>query len=121
MSSATGSSTGRRVIAEALQSVGIDTVFTVAGGHFLPTYHEIGRLGRPRVVAARHEQGAGYMASGYGLVTGRAGVVLSGAPGPGATNLVTAVANAHSRLDPAGRAHRPSRPALPAPQHSPVL
>ena len=87
---------GRRVIAEALHNTGADAVFTVAGGHFLPTYHELGRLGSPRIVAARHEQGAGYMASGYALVTGRPGVVLSGAPGPGATNLVTAVANAQA-------------------------
>ena len=86
--------TGRRAIALALQQAGIDTVFTVAGGHFLPAYHEMGRLDGLRVVAARHEQGAGYMASGYALATGRPGVVLSGAPGPGATNLVTAVANA---------------------------
>ncbi|MCY4425298.1 MAG: thiamine pyrophosphate-binding protein [Acidimicrobiaceae bacterium] len=87
---------GRRVIAEALHHTGADAVFTVAGGHFLPTYHELGRLGSPRIVAARHEQGAGYMASGYALATGRPGVVLSGAPGPGATNLVTAVANAQA-------------------------
>ena len=87
---------GRRVIAEAVRDTGAAAVFTVAGGHFLPTYHELGRLGSPRVVAARHEQGAGYMASGYALVTGEPGVVLSGAPGPGATNLVTAVANAQA-------------------------
>jgi len=87
---------GRRAIAEAIRDAGIDTLFTVAGGHFLPTFHEIGNLGATRVVAARHEQGAGYMASGYALVTGRPGVVFSGAPGPGATNLVTAVANAQA-------------------------
>ena len=86
--------TGRRAIALALRQAGVDTVFTVAGGHFLPAYHEMGRLDGLRVVAARHEQGAGYMASGWALVTGRPGAVLSGAPGPGATNLVTAVANA---------------------------
>lgn len=85
---------GRRFLAEVIRDAGIETVFTVAGGHFLPTYHEMGQLGAPQVVAARHEQGAGYMASGYALATGRPGVVFSGAPGPGATNLVTAVANA---------------------------
>lgn len=85
---------GRRFLAEVLRDAGIETVFTVAGGHFLPTYHEMGRIGAPQVVAARHEQGAGCMASGYALATGRPGVVFSGAPGPGATNLVTAVANA---------------------------
>ncbi len=85
---------GRRFLAEVMRDAGIETVFTVAGGHFLPTYHEMGQIGAPQVVAARHEQGAGYMASGYALATGRPGVVFSGAPGPGATNLVTAVANA---------------------------
>ncbi len=87
---------GREVIARALSLAAVDTVFTVAGGHFLPTYHALGQLGQIKVVAARHEQGAGYMASGYALVTGRPGVVFSGAPGPGATNLVTAVANAYA-------------------------
>ena len=96
MSTITRNLTGRRVIAEAIRDAGIETVFTVAGGHFLPTYHEIGRLGTPEIIAARHEQGAGYMASGYALAAGRPGVVFSGAPGPGATNLVTAVANAQA-------------------------
>ena len=96
MSLTSDSIIGRRAIAEAIRDAGIDTLFTVAGGHFLPTFHEIGKLAATRVVAARHEQGAGYMASGHALVTGRPGVVFSGAPGPGATNLVTAVANAQA-------------------------
>lgn len=96
MSTTEESVIGRRAIAEAIRDAGIDTVFTVAGGHFLPTYNEIGELDDINIVCARHEQGAGYMASGYGLVTGKPGVVLSGAPGPGATNLVTAVANAYA-------------------------
>lgn len=87
---------GRRLIAEAIGGAGIGTVFTVAGGHFLPTYHELGRSGSVRVIPARHEQGAGYMASGYALASGEPGVVMSGAPGPGATNLVTSVANAQA-------------------------
>ena len=87
---------GSKIIAEAIRDVGIETVFTVAGGHFLPTYNEIGILGETTIVTARHEQGAGYMASGYALATGRVGVVFSGAPGPGATNLVTSVANAQA-------------------------
>ena len=87
---------GNRIIAEAIRDIGIETVFTVAGGHFLPTYNEIGILGETTIVTARHEQGAGYMASGYALATGRVGVVFSGAPGPGATNLVTSVANAQA-------------------------
>ena len=87
---------GNQIIAEAIRDVGIETLFTVAGGHFLPTYNEIGILGETTIVTARHEQGAGYMASGYALATGRVGVVFSGAPGPGATNLVTSVANAQA-------------------------
>ena len=71
-------------------------MFTVAGGHFLPTYHELGCSSAATVIPARHEQGAGYMASGYALAKGEPGVVLSGAPGPGATNLVTSVANAQA-------------------------
>lgn len=85
---------GSHVIATAIRAAGIDTVFTVAGGHFLPTYNEFGKLGAPNIVAARHELGAGYMASGFALSTGKPGAVFSGAPGPGATNLVTPVANA---------------------------
>ena len=54
---------GNKIIAEAIRDVGIETVFTVAGGHFLPTYNEIGIIGATRIVTARHEQGAGYMAS----------------------------------------------------------
>ena len=87
---------GNKIIAEAIRDVGIETIFTVAGGHFLPTYNEIGIIGATKIISARHEQGAGYMASGYALATGRVGVVLSGAPGPGATNLVTSVANAQA-------------------------
>jgi acetolactate synthase-1/2/3 large subunit len=87
---------GNKIIAEAIRDVGIETIFTVAGGHFLPTYNEIGIIGATKIIPARHEQGAGYMASGYALATGRVGVVLSGAPGPGATNLVTSVANAQA-------------------------
>ena len=96
MSEASADLQGRRVIAEAISAAGIDTLFTVAGGHFLPTYHELGRSGAATVIPARHEQGAGYMASGYALASGEPGVVLSGAPGPGATNLVTSVANAQA-------------------------
>ena len=96
MPEASGDLLGRRLIAEAINAAGVGAVFTVAGGHFLPTYHELGRSGALRVIPARHEQGAGYMASGYALAKGEPGVVLSGAPGPGATNLVTSVANAQA-------------------------
>ena len=96
MSEPSGDLSGRRIIADAISAAGIGAVFTVAGGHFLPTYHELGRSSVAAVIPARHEQGAGYMASGYALAKGEPGVVLSGAPGPGATNLVTSVANAQA-------------------------
>ena len=87
---------GSQALATAMVEGGIETIFTLAGGHFLPTYEAIGKQGRIEIVAARHELGAGYMASGYALATGTPGVVFSGAPGPGATNLVTPVANAQA-------------------------
>ena len=96
MSEPSGELSGHRIIADAIGAAGVDAVFTVAGGHFLPTYHEMGRSSAAAVIPARHEQGAGYMASGYALAKGEPGVVLSGAPGPGATNLVTPVANAQA-------------------------
>ena len=96
MSEPSGDLSGRRIIADAISAAGVGAVFTVAGGHFLPTYHELGRSSVAAVIPARHEQGAGYMASGYALAKGEPGVVLSGAPGPGATNLVTSVANAQA-------------------------
>ena len=65
-----GRISGARFVAEALHNAGIDTLFTVPGGHFLPTYHEIGQLGTIGVITARHEQGAGYMASGCARVSG---------------------------------------------------
>ena len=85
---------GSHALAHALHGAGIRTLFTVPGGHFLPTYRAFAKTGVPRVISARHELGAGYMASGYALASGRIGAVLSGAPGPGATNLATPVANA---------------------------
>ena len=85
---------GSEVIASALADAEIKTIFTLAGGHFLPTYEAIGSQKRIEIIAARHELGAGYMASGYALASGQTGVVFSGAPGPGATNLLTPVANA---------------------------
>ena len=94
MSNSQGIIKGSEVIASALADSGIDTIFTLAGGHFLPTYEAIGSQKRIEIIAARHELGAGYMASGYALASGKTGVVFSGAPGPGATNLVTPVANA---------------------------
>ena len=86
--------TGGRLVARALAAAGIDTVFTLVGGHTTPVVdacHEIGI----RLVDVRHEETAGHMAHAWARVTGRTGVVLVTA-GPGVTNTATAVANAWS-------------------------
>ena len=71
MSNSQGTIKGSEVIASALADSGIDTIFTLAGGHFLPTYEAIGSQKRIEIIAARHELGAGYMASGYALASGK--------------------------------------------------
>jgi acetolactate synthase I/II/III large subunit len=86
---------GAEVIVGALERLGVEVVFGVPGGAILPAYDPI-RDSVIRHVLARHEQGAGHMAEGYALATGRTGVVLA-TSGPGATNLVTPLMNA--RLD----------------------
>ncbi|HSJ27782.1 MAG TPA: thiamine pyrophosphate-binding protein, partial [Acidimicrobiia bacterium] len=83
---------GAQALLATLELLGVDTVFGVPGGAILPVYDAL--VGSPlRHVAARHEQGAGHMAEGYAMATGRPGVVFS-TSGPGATNLVTPLMNA---------------------------
>lgn len=84
---------GGRLVARALRRHGIDHVFTLCGGHIQAIYD--GCLDEEiRVVDTRHEATAGHAADGYARVTGRPGVCLVTA-GPGVTNVVTALANAH--------------------------
>jgi acetolactate synthase-1/2/3 large subunit len=79
--------TGAQALIHALESQGVDIVFGVPGGAILPAYDPL--LDSPiRHVLARHEQGAGHMASGYAHATGRVGVMIA-TSGPGATNLIT--------------------------------
>ena len=83
---------GAEALLATLDLLGVDTVFGVPGGAILPVYDAL--VASPiRHVAARHEQGAGHMAEGYAMATGRPGVVFS-TSGPGATNLVTPLMNA---------------------------
>jgi len=84
--------TGAQALIRALELEGVDTIFGVPGGAILPAYDPI--LDSPiRHVLARHEQGAGHMASGYAHASGRVGVVMA-TSGPGATNLVTPLQDA---------------------------
>jgi acetolactate synthase-1/2/3 large subunit len=79
-------------IMECLKAEGVDTVFGIPGGANLPTYDALYDAGI-RHVQCRHEQGAGHAAEGYAKASGRVGVALA-TSGPGATNLVTAIADA---------------------------
>jgi acetolactate synthase I/II/III large subunit len=77
---------------ECLKAEGVDTVFGIPGGANLPTYDALYDAGI-RHVLCRHEQGAGHAAEGYAKASGKVGVALA-TSGPGATNLVTAIADA---------------------------
>jgi acetolactate synthase-1/2/3 large subunit len=79
-------------IIECLKAEGVETVFGIPGGANLPTYDAL-YDGGIRHVLCRHEQGAGHAAEGYAKASGRVGVALA-TSGPGATNLVTAIADA---------------------------
>src|SRR4051812_47461640 len=84
---------GSDAILRALEHEGVEVAFGIPGGAILPTYDAIARGTSVRHVLARHEQGAGHMAEGYARASGQVGVAIA-TSGPGATNLVTAMADA---------------------------
>ena len=84
---------GSDAILRSLEAEGVEVMFGIPGGAILPTYDAIARGTSVRHVLARHEQGAGHMAEGYARASGKAGVAIA-TSGPGATNLVTAIADA---------------------------
>ncbi|MFX4291453.1 acetolactate synthase large subunit [Streptomyces bohaiensis] len=86
--------TGAQSLIRSLESVGADTVFGIPGGAILPAYDPMMDSGTVRHILVRHEQGAGHAATGYAQATGRVGVCMA-TSGPGATNLVTPIADAH--------------------------
>ena len=85
---------GAKAIVRALEEVGVDVVFGIPGGAVLPLYDPLMDSTRVRHILVRHEQGGGHAASGYAHATGRVGVCIA-TSGPGATNLVTALADAN--------------------------
>ena len=85
--------TGADAILRCLEAEGVEVMFGIPGGAILPLYDAIARGSTVRHVLARHEQGAGHMAEGYARASGRVGVAIA-TSGPGATNLVTPIANA---------------------------
>jgi acetolactate synthase-1/2/3 large subunit len=85
--------TGAQALVLALENVGAEVVFGVPGGAVLPAYDPLLDSTKIRHILVRHEQGAGHAATGYAQATGRVGVCMA-TSGPGATNLVTPIADA---------------------------
>ncbi len=83
---------GAEIVVALLARQGIKIIAGIPGGSNLPIYNALGKSGI-RHILARHEQGAGFIAQGMARTTGRAGVCLA-TSGPGATNLLTPIADA---------------------------
>ncbi len=86
--------TGAQSLVRALEHAGVEVIFGIPGGAILPAYDPLFDSEKIRHILVRHEQGAGHAAQGYAMVTGKVGVCMA-TSGPGATNLVTALADAH--------------------------
>lgn len=85
--------TGAQSVIRSLEELDVDVIFGIPGGAVLPVYDPLFDSKKLRHVLVRHEQGAGHAASGYAHATGKVGVCMA-TSGPGATNLVTALADA---------------------------
>ncbi len=90
--------TGAQALIKSLEMEGVEVIFGLPGGAILPVYDPL-IDSSVRHVLVRHEQGAGHMAEGYALATGRPGVAMV-TSGPGATNIVTPIGNAHMDSTP---------------------
>ncbi|HEY1574424.1 MAG TPA: acetolactate synthase large subunit [Pseudonocardiaceae bacterium] len=86
--------TGAQSLVRSLESVGCEVVFGIPGGAIMPAYDALLDSTKVRHVLVRHEQGAGHAATGYAQATGKVGVCVA-TSGPGATNLVTPLADAY--------------------------
>jgi acetolactate synthase-1/2/3 large subunit len=86
--------TGAQAVIRSLEELGVDVIFGIPGGAVLPLYDPLFYSQKLRHVLVRHEQGAGHAASGYAHATGKVGVCMA-TSGPGATNLVTPLADAY--------------------------
>ena len=85
--------TGAQAVVRSLEEIGTEVVFGIPGGAILPVYDPLYDAAKVRHVLVRHEQGAGHAATGYAQATGKVGVCMA-TSGPGATNLVTPLADA---------------------------
>nr|WP_260103652.1 acetolactate synthase large subunit [Pseudoclavibacter alba] len=86
--------TGAQAVVRSLEELGVTDVFGLPGGAILPVYDPLLDAAKIRHILVRHEQGAGHAAEGYASATGKVGVCIA-TSGPGATNLVTAIADAY--------------------------
>ncbi|WP_424890537.1 acetolactate synthase large subunit [Streptomyces sp. XH2] len=86
--------TGAQSLVRSLEEVGVDTAFGIPGGAITPAYDALMDSAKIRHILVRHEQGAGHAATGYAQATGKVGVCMA-TSGPGATNLVTPIADAY--------------------------
>ncbi len=86
--------TGAQSLVRSLEEIGCEVVFGLPGGTILPAYDPLLDSDKVRHILVRHEQGAGHAATGYAQATGKVGVCMA-TSGPGATNLVTPIADAH--------------------------
>jgi len=86
--------TGAQSLVRSLEHADVEVVFGIPGGAILPAYDPLMDSKSVRHILVRHEQGAGHAAEGYAAATGRVGVCMA-TSGPGATNLVTPIADAH--------------------------
>ncbi len=90
--------TGAQALVASLERMGVDVAFGIPGGAILPAYDPL-YDSKIRHILVRHEQGAGHAAEGYAMSSGRVGVCIA-TSGPGATNLVTPIANAYMDSTP---------------------
>src|SRR6186997_3591612 len=85
---------GADILVEALEREGVDTIFAYPGGASMAMHQALTRSKKIRTILPRHEQGGVFAAEGYARATGKAGVCMA-TSGPGATNLVTGIADAY--------------------------
>ncbi len=85
---------GCDLLVQALEHAGVDTIFAYPGGASMMLHQSLTRSKKIRTILPRHEQGGAFMAEGYARATGKVGVVMA-TSGPGATNLVTGIADAY--------------------------
>src|SRR5208283_1723668 len=90
---------GAQALIESLEQQNVDVIFGILGGAILPVYDALCGNKKIRHILSRHEQGAAHAAEGYARASGRVGVCIA-TSGPGATNLVTGIANAYLDSSP---------------------